>query len=293
LNDHAYILYKRKDCKYDINLRWFIYKYQSLFYQFSSFSDNGTWNKTDFFNYAKIDIPEIDDQLSMLNRYKKLDIINEEIIKIQSFIEKILNKQLVVNSQPEQQVFLSEIMSHISRNDSLSEQGIYRRSGDIKRVKEKIKVISGSTDDYYGFVPLEKKLHYIKDRPCLQVVTRGKAGKIKFHPTGVYATNTNSMLLVIREDKKSLLGIETQSEEESYLKFLECYLASLFNEYCSSADVAVFPLTEIIDKIRIPLFRYSPIIKKIIEKYEILNKYKVSLHEISECITETLDKEIT
>ena len=52
LNDHAYILFIRDDCEYDINLKWFIYQYQRLLYDYASFSDNATWNKTGFFKYS-------------------------------------------------------------------------------------------------------------------------------------------------------------------------------------------------------------------------------------------------
>lgn len=292
LNDDAYLLYKKKNCKLDINLKWFAYKFQSLFYQFSSFSDNGTWNKTDFFKYAKIDIPIIEEQLSMLKKYDKLNLIKKNVIKIKSKINKLSEKYLIINNEPEQIKILSELVEHISRNDCLSEEGIYKRSENIKKTKDKIKVISGSIENYYGIVPINKNLHYVKNKPCLQVVTRGKAGVLKFHSSGNYATNTNAMLLIIREDKKSLLKITNPKEEENYLKFLEYYLTPLFNNYCSNSDVSVFPLTEVITQINIPLFKSGPVIEKIIQKYEIIQKYKRKLNELLIQISNILNKEI-
>ena len=70
---------------------------------------------------------------------------------------------------------LSDILEYISRNDSLSEEGIYKRSAEVDKSEEKIKVISGSIDDIYGYFPLDSSIHTLINRFCLQVVTRGHA----------------------------------------------------------------------------------------------------------------------
>ncbi len=48
---------------------------------------------------------------------------------------------------------------------------------------------------------------------------------------------------------------------------MQLYLQPIFYEYRSSGEHSVFPLTETIDKINIPFFRYSKEMKNIVEKY--------------------------
>ena len=77
-NDHAYILTPKKEWKDKINLRWFMYQYQGLFYSLvSSKSDNATFNK----KYAEIQSAQIPD-------IKVQDRIGEKLLMIDSLIEK-------------------------------------------------------------------------------------------------------------------------------------------------------------------------------------------------------------
>ncbi|MEZ9370951.1 class I SAM-dependent DNA methyltransferase [Shewanella sp. 10N.286.51.B2] len=161
-------------------------------------------------------------------------------------------------------IVLSEILSHVSRNDSLSEEGIYKISQHLD--KDKVTVLSGSLDGFYGYAPSTIKIHKLVKKPCIQVVTRGQAGKMRFHKCGNYATNTNSMLLYIKSDAKKILGIKNNKEEEEYLKFLEFILQPKFDEYTSSADLSVLPLTKVLDDIVIPLIVSSENLRKVVER---------------------------
>lgn len=79
INDHAYILFKKESSPYSIDLRWLALQYRSQFLQYSSSADNGTWNKTGFFKYTRIDIPFINEQR----------VVVEKIIPIEKRIKKI------------------------------------------------------------------------------------------------------------------------------------------------------------------------------------------------------------
>ena len=61
------------------------------------------------------------------------------------------------------------------------------------------------------------------------------------------------MLLVIKEKSKELIELKSENDEDVYLRFLAFYLYPYFKEFSSSADLSVFPLTEAINKISIPL----------------------------------------
>jgi hypothetical protein len=172
---------------------------------------------------------------------------------------------------------LSDILRYVSRNDSLSEEGIYKRSSEISKSKKTIKVISGSRDGFYGYYPLDRAIHAVNDKCCLQVITRGQACLMRYLEKGSYATNTNAMLLVLKEEAKSMLGLMNEVDEEIYLRFLEFYLYPYFKEFSSSADLSVFPLTEAIQKINIPLIRLSEEIKSVSEQYQVLKTYSLKL----------------
>ena len=85
-NDHAYVINPKQDWKDKINLEWFIYEYQELFFRIvTSKSDNATFNK----EYAErqiSQIPHIDYQNEMVN---KLNLVKETTKKIQKLHGKV------------------------------------------------------------------------------------------------------------------------------------------------------------------------------------------------------------
>lgn len=95
INDDAYILYVNEDCDYNIDLRWFEIQYKNEIQQYSSSSDNGTWNKTGFFSNTLIDIPDINEQLRIVAIYDKLQHRAKKIAIIKKEYEKIFSKEVV------------------------------------------------------------------------------------------------------------------------------------------------------------------------------------------------------
>ncbi len=66
LNDDAYLLVDKKDHGYRLSLEWFAAAYRHVFREYSSNSDNGTWNKGGFFEHATFDIPSYAEQTAAL-----------------------------------------------------------------------------------------------------------------------------------------------------------------------------------------------------------------------------------
>ncbi len=96
LNDDAYILFNKADSPYTIDLRWLGIQYRKEFLSYSSSADNGTWNMTGFFQYSKIDIPDIQEQISLV---KSVERIQQKIERIDSIIcryDSLLCKELAV-----------------------------------------------------------------------------------------------------------------------------------------------------------------------------------------------------
>ena len=94
INDHAYILFVRDDTPYKINLKWLSLQYKQEFLAYASNSDNGTWNMTGFFDYTKIDIPNYEEQLSVVEKYDILQQRINTIEKIEKQYYELLAKEI-------------------------------------------------------------------------------------------------------------------------------------------------------------------------------------------------------
>lgn len=66
LNDDAYLLIEKPNHGYKLSLQWLSFTQKNMFSEFASSSDNGTWHKGGFLQYATFDIPSYDEQLEVL-----------------------------------------------------------------------------------------------------------------------------------------------------------------------------------------------------------------------------------
>ena len=95
LTDDAYFLTIKENCEYDVNLKWLISQYRQTFVDYSSSSDNGTWNMTGFFNNVEIDIPSYEDQLELAKNYDCLELLQAKIEDILRKIDQLFSRQIV------------------------------------------------------------------------------------------------------------------------------------------------------------------------------------------------------
>lgn len=95
LNDDAYILFLKKNSGYDLSLKWVTIAYSNLFVEYASSSDNATWNKTSFFDHAKIDIPSKAEQEYIVKKFETIERYERVIKRIYKKINKLLEKEVV------------------------------------------------------------------------------------------------------------------------------------------------------------------------------------------------------
>jgi len=95
LTDDAYFLAVKEDCEYDVNLKWLISQYRQTFFDYSSSSDNGTWNMTGFFKDINIDIPSYEEQLELAEKYDCLEPLETKIEGILTKIGQLFSRQIV------------------------------------------------------------------------------------------------------------------------------------------------------------------------------------------------------
>lgn len=303
INDHAYILYLKEEFKSlnninnekdeEIFLKWFIYKHQNSLYEYSSNSDNGTWNKTGFMKFFEIEIDNKKTQSIYATRFNSINSLYNKLLTIDNKIELLLNKNISLDiSKYEETVKLNQILSYASRNDALSEEGIYNNVRDEN--EGVISVLSGSlSQSVYGEIGINtNKVHYISNRQGLVVTSRGKAGKLRFLKKGTYATNTNAFIFYINDEIKNELNIRNEQDETKYLKFLKIYLEPIFINLSSNSDVSVFPLTKIFKEMELPFIKLNDEIKEIVNRYEKIYRIKKTINSEIIKIEELLKKEL-
>ena len=96
INDHAYILSLKNGIKFKVLLKWMMVHLKQDFLQYSSTSDNGTWNKTKFFKHVTIDIPIVAEQQEVMDKYQKIIDFKANLDRMLANIGELLAKQISV-----------------------------------------------------------------------------------------------------------------------------------------------------------------------------------------------------
>lgn len=95
INDHAYVLTVKKKWCDRVNLRWFAYQYQGLFYNLvTSKSDNATFNK-EYAEQQTIALPSRSFQDKIAEKIKELDDMLNLLEKLKNEIELIKNTEMI------------------------------------------------------------------------------------------------------------------------------------------------------------------------------------------------------
>lgn len=287
------LLIPKKKWRDSINLEWFRYSLPRLFFGAMTSKEGVSYLNKDIVEKIDVEIPDPKIQQLEISYYKNLEHLKKKTKAIARQYEEILAKDLILDDLAGSEVKLGEIMSYVSRNDALSEEGIYKyypldKSGGI------IKVLSGGTDNIeYGEISKKSpKIHFIEGRPVLHLVTRGKAGLLSYLPPDIYATNTNAFLLYLNNHNFSELGITNVDDEIYYLKFLKLYLEPKFLQMSSFADVSVFPLTDVMREMKIPKFILSKDMRRVVDRYETVMKDRQKLNNIILGIEKSLSKDL-
>jgi hypothetical protein len=95
LNEDAYVLTLKQGCKYDISLKWVVNTCKKIFLEYSTSSDNGTWNMTGFFKHAKFDIPDRAEQEQVVKKFDALIKYEKGLHSIIKEIDEILGKEII------------------------------------------------------------------------------------------------------------------------------------------------------------------------------------------------------
>lgn len=274
-------------------LEYFQYLLPSEFLKNSTSKEGVSYLNKEIVENIEVELPEKEVQQKMIEQFKIISFYNDNIKEMKDKLSKTLEKEIVIDFPYDEEIELNKILDYISRNDSLSEEGIYSNSnknydGDY------ITVLSGnSLGAEYGKIPLNTKgIHFIENRQILHLVTRGCAGKLTYMKKGNYATNTNAFILYLKKEVFDMLNIKNEMEEENYLKFLKILLQPKFYSVSSNADVSIFPLTDVIKSMTIPLYKYNNEILDLVRSYDAMEKFCYELDNATDLIQDMENKQI-
>lgn len=96
INDDAYILSVNEKYKDKVDLKWLSICYKQAFMDYASSSDNGTWNKTGFFNNVSIDIPAFSEQKHIVSFYNEATKKLESLKCLEKRIQNLMRKDIIV-----------------------------------------------------------------------------------------------------------------------------------------------------------------------------------------------------
>jgi hypothetical protein len=86
LNDDAYLLTPKRGSRYQISMKWIPYACQQASNEYASSADNGTWNKTGFFEHAAMDVPVLAEQERVAREFEPLWQLE---VNLQHIVDKI------------------------------------------------------------------------------------------------------------------------------------------------------------------------------------------------------------
>lgn len=283
----------RDEYKDKVLLEYFQYLLPSEFLKNATSKEGVSYLNKEIVENIDIDLPEKKRQEELITQFKIINFYNENIQEMKMKLLKSLEKEVIVDFPYEEEIYLNKILDYISRNDSLSEEGIYTNS-NRNYDGEYITVLSGNSNgNEYGRIPLNiKGVHFIEKRQILHLVTRGNAGKLTYMSKGNYATNTNAFILYLKEESFDLLNIQTEHDEEVYLKFLRILLQPKFYSVSSNADVSIFPLTDVIKTMTIPLYKFNQNIIDLVNSYDAIEKFYYELSDATDLMSDIENKQI-
>lgn len=218
-----------------INLKWFAYSFQNLFYSLciGDLTGQRSLNKTLVEN-IKITIPVVDIQNKELRLY-------EESANLACHLESVINdidllmtsKVLFTDIMSEQP--LSEIFDIVGGNSGLTEEFIYYNQPS--NLNESLPILSGSTkgDLIIGYV---SENAVINSNPlkkftgeCIIVSRKGKAGTMNYWSSKKFTINDDAYVMVLKKDWAKKVNLRW---------FVQYYQSLFYNLVTSKSDNATF-----------------------------------------------------
>ena len=226
----------KEEYKEFINLEWFIFHFQNLFYKLRIGDPKGqkSLNKL-LLERAEIEIPELEVQEKQLKKYTKLHKIKNSIEEIISNLSKSARRfhkyYLGCNEEKE----LDKIFHINGGNSGLTEDFVYYNLPSNE--EETIEIFTGATleENKMGIIsrfakPNSTKLKVFQS-PAILVVRKGLGGKMFYIGKNEFTTNDDAYVLMPKKDWEDKINLKW---------FIHEYQVLFFNLVTSKSDNATF-----------------------------------------------------
>ena len=276
----------KKEYMNQINMEWFSYKFQNLFYKTRIGDPCGqrSLNQTLIENKI-IDIPIMSIQRNQLLNYKKLQKILNGITNANIEISKILESKLNCFSIKSKST-LKEIFDICGGNSNLTEQFIYNNQSTHKR--SEIPILSSSTIQSNHMGVISKYAQFpngtnlkIFSAPSILVTRNGFAGTMNYIDCGKFTTNDHAYVMTLKPQWLQRVNLEW---------FVFQYHELFKNLTTSKSDNATFSKEYAENQIiYFPSISYQNNIAKKLQAY---NKLKFNLDNLKKNIIDLIEYDI-
>ena len=238
----------KEEFKEKINLQWFAYEFQNLFYRLRIGPADGqrSLNRL-LLEKVAIIIPDKESiQNKQFRSYQSSQSLLDEVNSILNDVSCFLRSNMVVKGALFEEP-IAEFFHIIGGNSGLTEDFVYYNLPNIG--EDGIPILSGATvkSNFMGCVnrsakPNDKKLK-IFSGPAILVVRKGKAGQMIFIDKPEFTTNDDAYVLVLKEKwagKINLRWFIYQYQELFYnLTTAKSSNATFNKEYTKKQKVAI------------------------------------------------------
>jgi type I restriction enzyme S subunit len=215
----------KKEYSKEINLEWFVFSFQNLFYSLrrGDIQGQGSLNHL-LLERQPIVIPNIDTQLQQLKKYKLLESMRNQV---HSPIHKLTEIRHFTTDYPPGATIaegtLGTFMDFIGGNSGLTEEFIYDNYPESDT--DRVEILTSATleREAMGFISKNAKIENRElkmfETPAILVARNGYAGTMTYISHGFFTTNDHAYVLTAKNEWKDKINLEWFSNEYQELFF--------------------------------------------------------------------------
>jgi restriction endonuclease S subunit len=204
----------KQEYKEMIDLEWFAFSFQSLFYRYRIGDPQGqrSLNKL-LLERVVVTVPEINAQKRQLEKYNRLLTLKRHINNIVTELSQTTN---ICKKFPEDMIIgkdnIKTFFNIVGGNSGLTEEFIYHNLPEND--EDKIEILTGATLERtaMGFVsknakPDNRRLK-VFEGPAVLIARKGYAGTMTYIPKGRFTTNDDAYIMTPKNEWKRKINLE-------------------------------------------------------------------------------------
>ncbi|MCK9568480.1 restriction endonuclease subunit S [Candidatus Pacearchaeota archaeon] len=271
INDHAYIITPKKDWVDKIDLRWFVYQYQELFYNLvTSKSDNATFNK-EYAEKQKMIVPNTSQQSNQINKKIALENSMKKVYELIYLIRHLITNTSMPIESKNERVEIGNVFLFKGGNSGLTEEFTYNNQASTE--EDKVSILSGATlkKNSMGYISRNSRINGKKikifEGTYILVARKGfNAGTITHIDNLEFTLNDDAYIITPKKDwvdKIDLRWFVYQYQELFYNLVTSKSDNATFNKEYAERQKIVIPEKSFQDDITKKLFKLDALLDRL------------------------------